>query len=169
MGFPDFDEPAPLKPSPCIRPAPSSGFTDFDIPRPLVAPRCKNFMRRGLARLTEVLATTCAESVLYCDLLGNRIPCRATLGSKLLKLDDGNGGFRMEMTDLDFLIPARDLAVDGVRIEPKRGDLIVLPIGTDEQTFEVMPYAGEAPWRWSDPFQSMRRIHTKLVDEEPYA
>jgi hypothetical protein len=147
------------------------GFPDFDFPDPLVAPASgTNLLRKGLSWLTRTLRCHASEAVIYVDQFGNRLPCRAVLGNKLLKLDDGQGGFRMEWTDLDFLISADELRVDGITLTPTRGDLVLLTIGTDEQTYEVFPYGGtESCWRWADPHQSMLRVHMKLVEVEPYS
>lgn len=155
------------------------GFPNFNIPDPLTAPRSgNNLLRTGLAWLTGQLKTNASEAIVYARGYDS-VECRATLGSKLLKLDDGMGGFRMEWTDLDFLIPAADLNFDGFPVIPERGDLVHLTVapmnpsfndGMDNvQTFEVVPYGGtEAVWRWADPHQSMMRVHTKYIDTELY-
>lgn len=146
------------------------GWPDFDIPDPLTAPASgTNLLRTGLAWLTGQLNGFASEAVIYVDQEGNRIACRATLGNKLLKIDDMMGGWRIEWTDMDFLIPAASL-VDpfGETIVPTRGDQVLLTIGDEEQTFEVAPYGSDPPWRWADPHQSMMRIHTKLLQIDPY-
>jgi hypothetical protein len=65
----------------------------------------------------------------------------------------------MEWTDRDFLIRADLLVIAGNRITPERGDTVV----DDGKVYEVMAPAGEPPWRVSDPFGHMLRIHAKFV------
>jgi hypothetical protein len=90
----------------------------------------------------------------------------AVYGKQLLKVADGRGGLRMEWSDKDFLILAEDLAVDGTRLIPQRGDQIIETIGETETTYEVMAPAGEPPWRWCDPYKTRLRIHTKQTTAE---
>ena len=126
-----------------------------------------DLLQWGLAALTVEMTTHASQPIIYAR-GALSVDTRATFGSKLLKLDDGQGGIRMEWTDMDFLIPAEGFAFDGTPIEPTRGDTVYLLVGDNVQTFEVMPFGGEAPWRWADPHQSMIRVHTKHIGSEPY-
>jgi hypothetical protein len=91
---------------------------------------------------------------------------RAMIGRTLLKLDDGYGGVRMEWTDRDFLIHAADLVLDGEPTLPQRGDLIRETQGTATFIYEVMAPGNEPPWRWSDVYRKVLRIHAKQVGIE---
>jgi hypothetical protein len=115
-----------------------------------------NMLRDGLAWLTGQLRDYASEVV------------TATFGAKLLQLDDGSGGIRVEYTDLDFCIPADQLDFGAGRFTPERGDLIDVTMPYDTQTFEVFPFGSDPPWRWSDPHQSMVRVHTKHIDTEQF-
>ena len=57
----------------------------------------------------------------------------------------------------DFIVPADQLAFD-----PERGDVVVFLGGE----YEVLAPANEPVWRWSDPFKTARRIHTKHIGGE---
>lgn len=89
----------------------------------------------------------------------------ATFGRTLLHLDDGVGGVRMEWTDKDFLIPRASLTVAGSPALPERGDLIRVRSNGTLSVYEVLAPGGEPPWRWSDPYRTTIRVHTKLVSE----
>lgn len=91
---------------------------------------------------------------------------RAVVGRSLLKLDDGYGGIRMVWTDRDFLIAAEDLILDGARTLPQRGDQIEQIIDGTKHIFEVLAPGNEPEWRWSDPHQTILRIHTTKLNEE---
>jgi hypothetical protein len=95
-----------------------------------------------------------------------QVTVQATVGRTLLKLDDGYGGVRMEWTDRDFLIHAADLVLGGSPTLPERGDLIRETQGAKTFIYEVMAPGKEPPWRWSDVFRKVLRIHTKQVGTE---
>lgn len=123
-----------------------------------------NMLRAGLAHLTSMLATHASETVVY-SRGGDSVSVSATVGQKLLRLDDMEGGSRLEYTDMDFLIPTAQLILNDEPILPERGDLIERTIGDEISRYEVSPYGSDAAWRYSDPHQSIVRIHTKSVDE----
>jgi hypothetical protein len=126
-----------------------------------------DMIRSGLAWLTGQLAAHAAQTVTYARGY-DQVDVPATLGAKLLRLDDGMGGIRLEWTDMDFLIPAADLNFEGAMVTPERGDLVHVTVGYDVETYEVRPFGSEPCWRWSDPNHSMIRVHTKRVSTELY-
>jgi hypothetical protein len=126
-----------------------------------------DLLKDGLAWLTTQLKASASQPVTYVR-GSDMIAVYATLGQKLLKLDDGLGGVRMEWTDMDFLIAAADLVLDGQPLIPTRGDTILVTAGESVETYEVLPYGNEPAWRWADPHQSILRIHGKHIDDEPY-
>jgi hypothetical protein len=93
---------------------------------------------------------------------------RAALGSSLLKLDDGEGGTRIERTDADFIVAAADLVLGGATATPERGDRISYadPAGGGTLQFDVLPYADEPVWRYSDPGRTIVRVHAKQAETE---
>lgn len=123
-----------------------------------------DLLQTGLAWLSGQLRANASQTVTYAR-GASSVTVQAVYGQKLLKLDDGRGGIRMEWVDMDFLIDANDLTFDGgvTWVTPQRGDLIAATVNGEAQTFEVRPYGSDAPWRWSDPHQTMYRIHTKQV------
>ena len=78
----------------------------------------------------------------------------ATVGQTTYEVDD-EYGLRVEAHVTDFLILADELwpVVD----EPQTGDQIVV----EGRLYEVMELSGQGHWRWSDPYQTTLRIHTK--------
>ncbi len=117
----------------------------------------------GLAWLTQQFTAYASQTVTYDDGTGT-IVVQATLGKKLLKLEDSQGGIRMEWTDLDLLIPSAALVINGNPVTPARGHRISIVQGDTLQIYEVMPYGSEPAWRWCDPGQTMYRIHAKYID-----
>jgi hypothetical protein len=91
----------------------------------------------------------------------------AELGSKLLRVDDGAGGTRVERTELDLLVNAADLTPgDAGPVLPERGDEVRITVGSTVEVYEVLPPAGEPPFqKW--PGGERLRVHCKWVDSEP--
>lgn len=120
----------------------------------------------GLAWLTDQLKAFVSQTVTYARGTSS-VQVQATFGNKLLRIEDNVGNVRVEWTDMDFLIKSADLNFGGVPITPTRGDLIFTNIGTDVQIFQASPYGPNEPvWRWSDPHQSIVRIHAKHVKDQ---
>lgn len=88
---------------------------------------------------------------------------RVSVGTTLMKLNDGDGGIRMEWMDRDYLIRTTDLVLGGSPVEPERGDLILEVRGGRREVYEVGAPQSEQPWRWSDEHHTMIRVHTKLI------
>lgn len=94
------------------------------------------------------------------------VQVQATIGRTVFRLNDAYGA-TVRHISRDYLIRAADLVLNGERVEPKRGDLV---IETDdagiEHTHEVMgPGAsgGGPDWRYSDPQRLVLRIHNKEI------
>lgn len=120
----------------------------------------------GLAYLTGQLRAAASQTVVY-GRGGDSVTTTATLGRKLLRLNDDLGGLRMEWTDLDVLIPSAGLILSGTPVVPTRGDFLLVTIGDQVQRYEVRPYGNEPCWRWCDPGQTMIRIHFIFIGVEP--
>jgi len=80
---------------------------------------------------------------------------------------DDEQGVLTELRSVDWLIAADDLSLpgDAGRTEPRRGDKIIVTIAGVEHVYEVLrPADGEPEWRWMDAAQTVRRIHTRLIE-----
>ena len=124
-----------------------------------------DLLQIGSNWLTEQLQKHASRQVVYVR-SAEQATVRATIGRTLLKLDDGYGGVRLEWTDRDFLIQAVDLVLGSATITPKRGDRIRETLGVTTYVYEVMAPGSEPPWRWSDVYRQLLRIHTKQIGTE---
>ena len=144
-----------------------------------------NRLKTNLAWLTDRLVENAADVVRY-ERAGDSVLCRAIYGEKMLRIDDGMGGVRIEWSDLDFVIKTTQLvlggtatAVDddgvptaiegGERIEPRRGDRIFVEGAYGEsRVYEVFPLdsAGDSTHRLIHLGDAWR-IHTKFRELEP--
>lgn len=127
-----------------------------------------DILRTGLAWLSGQLKSHAGQTVTYIRAY-DEVELTATLGSKPMRLADEFGA-RLDWTGQDFLIAADDLILDGDPQYPARGDLIVHVVDDTQRTYEVLSPGGtEPPWRWSDPHHTTYRVHTKLIEQEPYS
>lgn len=128
-----------------------------------------NVLKAGLAFLTASLKLHASELVTY-GRGADKCLVMAMFGRKLLKLDDGMGGLRIEWTDMDFLISNDpEFSFGGCPITPRRDDYVWIDVPGGVEKFEVIPFGStEPPWRWADPHQSMYRIHTKHIKSEQF-
>jgi hypothetical protein len=124
-----------------------------------------DLLETGSDWLADQLKTHASRQVVYGRGV-EQVTVQATIGRTLLKLDDGFGGVRMEWTDRDFLIHAADLVLGGSATLPERGDQIRETVGTQTFVYEVMAPGREPPWRWSDPYRKVLRIHAKQIGTE---
>ncbi len=124
-----------------------------------------DMLQSGQEWLADQLKQHASRSVVYQRGI-EQVTVQATIGRTLLKLDNGYGGVQMEWTDRDFLIQTADLILGAAPVTPERGDRIYETVGAKTSIFEVMAYGGEPPWRFSDPFGKLLRIHTKFIGVE---
>ena len=123
----------------------------------------RNLFEHGFRALTSKLVRHGSVDAVY-GRGDEEVNVKATIGSKLLKVDDGMGGLKIQWTDLDFLIPVSDLVLPYLGpIRPQREDMIYLIMPYDVQSFQVYPFGSEPEWRYTDPFENLYRIHTKYV------
>lgn len=121
-----------------------------------------NALQTGASWLADRLHASASADVVY-SRGTSATSLTATLGSQLLRVTDRNGNTKVERTDRDFIVRAADLTLDGIQVEPQRGDHFDLTTNGVTERFEVMAPQGEAPWRYSDPHKLMVRIHSKYL------
>ncbi len=93
------------------------------------------------------------------------VTVRATVGRTIFEQDDGTGVIvRTEVRD--YLIDTADLVLDGQPALPERGDRIEEIKAGRKFTYEVMPLGTEPHWRYSDPYRTTLRVHTKHIATE---
>ena len=120
-----------------------------------------DLLRQGTQWLEQQRAAHCSSPVTY------RRPStgsgeateaviNATFGRTQYEVEDARG-LRVGAEVIDFLVSAEVFAPTFG--EPEPGDQIV----ADGVVYEVMDLAGQGHWRWSDPYRTTMRIHTKEV------
>jgi len=97
--------------------------------------------------------------VQYCR-SGESVEVAATVGKTVFEIDDGYGAVE-RFESRDFLIRSADLVLGGAETLPQPGDRIKETAGAKLVLYEVMAPGKEPCWRWSDPFRTSMRIHTK--------
>lgn len=89
------------------------------------------------------------------------VPLEAWEGQTVFRSNSQTKSF-LDWSGKDFLIIGAALQMNGVPIEPEKGDWIIRIDEYDNQTkYEVSAPAGEPVWRKSDTQGYIWRIHTK--------
>lgn len=112
-----------------------------------------DLLRQGSQWLEQMRTSHCSIPVTYRREGWAEAEVQATFGRTEYEVEDGYG-LRVAAQVMDFLILADDLG-----FEPEPADRIV----ADGVVYEVMALAGQGHWRWSDPYRTTMRIHTKEI------
>jgi len=114
-----------------------------------------DLLRQGNQWLQQQRTAHCSSQVTY-RRDATEILVDATFGRTEYEVED-DYGLRVGAQVTDFLILATDFTPTFG--EPEAGDQII----ADGMVYEVMSLAGQGHWRWSDPYRTTMRIHTKEV------
>ncbi len=93
---------------------------------------------------------------------------QATIGkTEFEQVDDvGGAGLIRRVESRDFLVRTAELDLGAGPILPRAGDQVRETVGTAVFVFEVNAPGGQPPWRYSDPYRRVLRIHTKHIGTE---
>ena len=124
-----------------------------------------DLLNTGAAYLAGQLKASASEAVTYSR---PSVPVsgslQTTYARQLLSVTDRSGHVRVERADRDFVFSRADLvALLGAWDDSTdaRGDRVTL---ADGDVYEVTPMGVNEPaWRFSDPFKTLVRVHTKAV------
>ena len=112
-------------------------------------------IREGIGAMRDVQFDVLAEDVVYrkggAETSLKAVPGRTVFHTR------GEYGTWQRLETRDFIVRAGDMAE-----APATGEEIVF----DGRTYEILAPNSEPCWRWSDPFRTARRIHTKLTGGE---
>ena len=89
----------------------------------------------------------------------------ATIGrTEFEQADDAGLIHRVESRD--FLVRAADLDLGAGPILPRAGDQVRETVGAQVFVYEVNAPGGQPPFRYSDPYRRVLRVHTKHIGTE---
>jgi hypothetical protein len=89
---------------------------------------------------------------------------QAVKGNTKTETSDQNGTI-IEAREVDWVIKASLIVVNGVQTNPAEGDLVEFVNALSQtETYEVMPLAGQKCFRPSDNLGIYLRIHAKLIN-----
>ena len=93
---------------------------------------------------------------------------QATVGkTEFEQVDDvGGAGLIHRVESRDFLVRTAELDLGAGPILPRAGDQVRETVGTSVFVYEVNAPGGQPPWRYSDPYRRVLRIHTKHIGTE---
>ena len=113
-------------------------------------------MESAIRALRETQMATLAHPVVYFRRGAEGRAVCAVVGSTAFRLCD-DYGHATRLVTRDFIVPA-----GAIGFEPEPGDVV----NEGGREFEVLSPGGEPCWRWSDPYRTARRIHTKQIGGE---
>jgi len=111
-----------------------------------------DMLREGSDWLEQMRTQHCSSPVEY-RRGDETVAVNATFGRTSYEIAD-ESGLTVGAHIWDFLILGEDLG-----LEPEPGDVIA----ANGRKYEVMNFGGEGCWRWSDPYRTTCRIHTRDV------
>jgi hypothetical protein len=123
-----------------------------------------NLFESGATWLADQLKTHASHGVTYIR-GAEQVTVQATIGKTEFEIDDGSGSI-IRSQSRDFLIQAADLQLGGVESLPVAGDLIRDTQGSNTFVYEVIAPGNEPPYRYSDPFRKLLRVHSRHVATE---
>ena len=93
---------------------------------------------------------------------------QATIGkTEFEQVDDvGGAGLIHRVESRDFLVRTADLNLGAGPSLPRAGDQVRETVGTSVFVYEVNAPGGQPPFRYSDPYRRVLRIHTKHIATE---
>lgn len=90
---------------------------------------------------------------------------QATIGKTEFEQAD-DAGLIHRTESRDYLIRTADLDLGAGPIQPRAGDQVRETQGEQVLVYEVNAPGGQPPWRYSDPYRRVMRVHTKFVGTE---
>jgi len=90
---------------------------------------------------------------------------QATIGKTEFEQADESGLIH-RTESRDFLIRTADLDIGSGVTLPRAGDRVREITGTQVFVYEVNAPGGQPPWRYSDPYRRVLRVHTKHIATE---
>ena len=90
---------------------------------------------------------------------------QTTIGKTEFEQAD-DAGLIHRVESRDFLVRMAELDLGAGPILPRAGDQVRETVGTAVFVYEVNAPGGQPPWRYSDPYRRVLRIHTKHIGTE---
>jgi len=114
-----------------------------------------DLLKQGSDWLEQMRTEHCSSQVEYRRDV-QMLTVSATFGKTDYEVAD-DYGLKIGASIYDFLILATDLG-----LEPEVGDVIA----ANGRKYEVLDFGTEGCWRWSDPYRTTMRIHTKDIGSD---
>lgn len=124
-----------------------------------------DLLQKGSEWLGRQMRKHASREVIY-QRGASSVSVPATPGASDFERD--GGGFPVTFQSSDWLIDVADLELDGIPIEPARGDQIIDGELDEAVVYELLENLGGPPWKYADgSYRKKYRIHTKQVEKRP--
>lgn len=123
-----------------------------------------DLLDRGSAFLDDQRHKHMSRTVVYARGAESK-EVQATVGKTEFEQAD-DAGLIHRVESRDFLVRAADLDLGAGPIVPRAGDQVRETVGTSVFVYEVNAPGGQPPFRYSDPYRRVLRIHSKHIGTE---
>lgn len=123
-----------------------------------------DLLDRGSAFLDDQRHRHLSRTVLYRRSADEK-EVQATIGKTEFEQAD-DAGLIHRVESRDFLIRAADLDLGAGPTLPRAGDQVRETSGSQVFVYEVNAPGGQPPFRYSDPYRRVLRVHTKHIGTE---
>jgi len=123
-----------------------------------------DLLDRGSAFLDDQRHRHLSRTVLYRRGADEK-EVQATIGKTEFEQAD-DAGLIHRVESRDFLIRAADLDLGAGPTLPRAGDQVRETSGSQVFVYEVNAPGGQPPFRYSDPYRRVLRVHTKHISTE---
>ncbi len=123
-----------------------------------------DLLDRGSAFLDDQRHRHLSRTVLYRRSADEK-EVQATIGKTEFEQAD-DAGLIHRVESRDFLIRASDLDLGAGPTLPRAGDQVRETSGSQVFVYEVNAPGGQPPFRYSDPYRRVLRVHTKHISTE---
>ncbi len=123
-----------------------------------------DLLQTGAAWLAAQMQKFASQPIVY--VRGNQsIPLSATIGRTEFEEADAYGVVQ-QVVSRDYLFPVSALATLTGSNRPQRGDEVQETRDGVLYRYQVIAPQGEPHWRYSDVYQQVLRVHSKLIGED---
>ena len=120
-----------------------------------------SMLRTGTEWLRDKRVSHMSRTVVY-RRVDNTVSVSATVANSSFEQTESNA-LVGHLEFRDFIIRTADLILASVNVLPEIGDLVDEVREGITYTYQVTAPGIESPWRYSDPYKNILRIHTKLL------
>lgn len=125
-----------------------------------------SLMHRGQTLLSSRKLTADGETVSIRRKPHTTTGVTAVVLSVAEELLDQAGNVYVELDRVTFAIPAASYVINGVAVQPMRGDVVTRTDVDGDPQFEIQPLEGDQVWSWAnEPARDTYKVSAKYIGD----